>query len=92
MSVQIKWKNGAPPLREPAPANVPTAPSGSPTPESEPLPLGVVRVPAEPSPILPAKIAAFWFSEEADIPPWRFESVPERTRREFMERCGIWTG
>jgi hypothetical protein len=92
MGVQIRWKNGRAPLLLPPAKGAPLAPSGSPPPEPEPLPPGVIRVPAAPPPALPPKVAAFWFSEEADIPPWRRESDSERDRRRFLEKNGIWTG
>jgi hypothetical protein len=31
---------------------------------------------------VPPRVAAFWFAEEADVPPWRMESSEERERRD----------
>jgi hypothetical protein len=38
---------------------------------------------------VPPKVAAFWFAEEADVPPWRMESSEERERREELESAGV---
>jgi hypothetical protein len=51
-----------------------------------------MRVPVPPPPVLPPKVAAFWYAQEPDIPPWQRESDLERDRRKFLEKNGIWTG
>ena len=38
---------------------------------------------------VPPKVAAFWFAQEADVPPWRMESSEERERREELESAGV---
>jgi hypothetical protein len=38
---------------------------------------------------MPPRVAAFWFAEEADVPPWRMESSEQRERREELESAGV---
>ena len=38
---------------------------------------------------VPPRVAAFWFAQEADVPPWRMESSEDRQQREAMERAGV---
>jgi hypothetical protein len=38
---------------------------------------------------VPPRVAAFWFAQEADVPPWRMESSEERERREELESAGL---
>ena len=38
---------------------------------------------------VPPRVGAFWFAEEADVPPWRMESSEERERREELESAGV---
>jgi hypothetical protein len=38
---------------------------------------------------VPSRVAAFWFAEEAECPPWRMESSEERERREELESAGV---
>jgi hypothetical protein len=37
----------------------------------------------------PPRVAALWFAQEADVPPWRMESSEERERREELESAGV---
>ena len=42
---------------------------------------------------VPPRVAAFWFAEEATIPPWRpIESAEEREQRDEAQSRGCWPG
>ena len=88
MSIKVRLNGGLGPA---VPLLLDSSSSGSPA-APEPLPPGVVRVACDPLPELPAKVAAFWFHQEAEIPPWRRESDSDRDRRRYLESLGIWTG
>ena len=38
---------------------------------------------------VPPRVAAFWFAQEADVPPWRLEFSEEREWREELESAGV---
>jgi len=72
---------------------VPLLQLGTPAvPPPELLGPGVFVVPAPPPEPIPRLVRMFWDFEEGAVPHWRFESAPQRDRRRFLERNGIWTG
>jgi hypothetical protein len=56
------------------------------------LPLSAVEPPPPRRESIPARVLAFWFSEDRTPPPWRLESSEDRQSREQAERDGCWTG